>query len=386
MRTFYQNIYAKEMRTTNVHKPLLKRFEDAAAEITRVYKTYGMKVALIRIVEGFLNKTFSEYIIMLYAAWKTVWKKTMYYGECLVVISTAETIYDSFNEILESFSILQEQSLYIEDLLIFLRHESKIEQKDTGFDAVSGDICLDKVSFQYIDSAQYALKDVNLRIRKGEKIAVVGANGAGKTTLIKLLLRLYDPTEGRITLNEKNYTEYKVASLRELYSVVLQDYKHFSLTVKENVELGISADETRVWDALDKGGLMGRVQNMRNGIQSLLDKEIDERGELLSGGEEQKLAIAHVYLKNSDIVILDEPASALDPLAEHDLYERMMTLSKDKTVIFVSHRLSSAIHADRIVYLEHGSIAEYGSHKELMEKDGLYAKMFRIQAQNYMEG
>ena len=212
-----------------------------------------------------------------------------------------------------------------------------------------------------------------------------GANGAGKTTLIKLMLRLYDATEGEISINGINYKCLDTRSLRNCYSIVLQDYKHFSISIKDNICLGDEMDYDRMHSAIEKSGLSERISKMANGVDTMLDKEIDDSGEILSGGEQQKLAIARMYYQNNGIMILDEPASALDPVAEHDLYERMMALSKDKTVKFVSHRLSSTVMAYKIIYFENGSVAEYGSHEELMALNGKYANMFKIQAKNYME-
>ena len=186
-------------------------------------------------------------------------------------------------------------------------------------------------------------------------------------------------------LNGEDYQDLDRQSIRDVYSVVLQDYRHFSISVKENIELGTPADDEAASLALERSGLLPRVSKMKNGMHSLLDKEIDASGEFLSGGEQQKLAIAHVYLQNSDIIILDEPASALDPIAEHEMYERMLNMSDGETVIFISHRLSSTTMADRIYYLEHGRVAECGTHEELMENGGLYSELFRIQAENYQE-
>lgn len=382
-RVFYQNIYAKDLKTTNIYKPLLERFHNASKAIIEVYKKDGAKVAIIFIIESFLNKTFSEYAVLIYAAWKTVVVKTMQYGDCLIIVSTLQNVYDSINGILESVSSFHEHSLYAEDLREFLEH-SPTEHSTKGSKTAScGDISIQNLSFKYPGADHYALRDVNMDIKNGEKVAIVGPNGAGKSTLIKLLLRLYVPTAGQIKINEDNYNELSTQSIRDLYSVVLQDYKHFTMSVRENVELGIDSSENTVRMALEKSGLMSRVSMMENGMDSLLDKEIDDCGELLSGGEQQKLALSHVYLKNSNIVILDEPASALDPVAEHDMYEQMLNVSSNKTVIFISHRLSSTVAADRIFYLDNGRIAESGTHRELMKKGGLYAELFRMQAKNY---
>jgi ATP-binding cassette subfamily B protein len=385
MRTFYQDIYAKEMRTTSIHRPLLERFLNASREIKEVYKKDGVRATWIWIVESFLNMAFSEYLVLIYAAWETLVKKTMRYGDCLVIVSAMQSIYDATNEILECVSKLHEHSLYINDLRAFLKYESKEGQDSCAIEASCGDIIFKNVSFRYKNCDKNVLCNVNLHIKKGEKVALVGANGAGKTTLIKLMLRLYDATEGEISINGINYKCLDTRSLRNCYSIVLQDYKHFSISIKDNICLGDEMDYDRMHSAIEKSGLSERISKMANGVDTMLDKEIDDSGEILSGGEQQKLAIARMYYQNNGIMILDEPASALDPVAEHDLYERMMALSKDKTVMFVSHRLSSTVMADKIIYFENGSVAEYGSHEELMALNGKYANMFKIQAKNYME-
>lgn len=384
-RVFYQDAYAKDMRTTNIHKPLFTRFQEASEKIVEVYRKEGCKVAAVCMIEFFVNKVLSEYAVLVYAAWKTVVDRSMQYGDCLIIVSTLQNIYDSVNGILETGSSVHEISLYMEDLYTFLE-ETQTEQAPLATTAASfGDIQIEKLSFRYPRIDRYVLEDISMHIRKGEKIAIVGPNGAGKSTFVKLLLGLYAPSAGSIKLNGEDYQVLDRQSLRDVYSVVLQNYRHFSISVKENIELGTPADDETVGLALEKSGLLSRVSKMKNGMHSLLDKEIDDSGEILSGGEQQELAIAHVYLQNSDIIILDEPASALDPIAEHEMYERMLNMSDGKTVIFISHRLSSTTMADRIYYLEHGRVAEFGTHDELMEKGGLYSELFRIQAENYRE-
>ena len=384
-RVFYQDAYAKDMRTTNIHKPLFTRFLEASERIVEVHRREGSKVAAVCMIEFFVKKVLSEYAVLVYAAWKTIIDRSMQYGDCLIIVSTLQNIYDSVNDLLETGSSVHEISLYMEDLHTFLEENQTEQAPQTAKVASSGDIMIEKLSFCYPRTDRYVLKDISMHIRKGEKIAIVGPNGAGKSTFVKLLLGLYAPSAGRIVLNGEDYRDLDMQSIRDVYSVVLQDYRHFSISVKENIELGTPADDEAASLALEKSGLLSRVSKMKNGMHSLLDKEIDASGEILSGGEQQKLAIAHVYLQNSDIIILDEPASALDPIAEHEMYERMLNMSDGKTVIFISHRLSSTTMADRIYYLEHGRVAECGTHEELMENGGLYSELFRIQAENYQE-
>lgn len=385
IRTFYQNTYAKEMHMTGISSPLLVRFETAMNEALKVYKTYGLKSAVLWILETVTNSIFSEYLVLFYAAWQTLVTGSMQYGDCLVLVNTLESVYDAIHTFMENWSASREHAIYLEDVRYFWDYQPEIIDDDDLHEAVNGEIVFHDVSFRYAGASTDTLKHINLYVKKGEKIAIVGPNGAGKTTLLKLMLRLYDPTDGKITINGSELKKLRLKSVRKLFSTVLQDYKHFSMSVIENVCMNESADEAQVVQALQKSGLYERIICEPNGILSILDREFDENGLLLSGGELQKLAIAHTYIKNSPIVILDEPSSALDPIAEHELYHQMMESGHNKTVIFISHRMSSVSMADTIWYMENGEIIEKGCHKELMQKNGRYAEMYKAQAESYQE-
>ena len=232
-----------------------------------------------------------------------------------------------------------------------------------------------------------AVDGLDMTIEKGELYGLIGPNGAGKTTLIKLLMRLYDPTEGEILYNGKNIKEYTVSSIRKHMAAVFQDYRIFACSLAENIAAGPYADtmEPDVNRALHDSTLADKLQSLPQGIQTQLTREFDNCGTQLSGGEQQKVAIARAFYKNADLIILDEPSSALDPIAEYEMYNRMIAACEDCGVIFISHRLSSAVMADRIYLLENGRVAECGTHTELMEKNGRYAEMFKKQAMNYAE-
>ena len=254
-----------------------------------------------------------------------------------------------------------------------------------GEEARPGDIELHGVSFRYGGAEADTLRGIDLKIKEGERIAVVGYNGAGKTTLVKLLMRLYDPSSGVITLGGRDIREYELKSYRRLFGVVFQDYKQFALSVAENV-LGRpmrDGDEAIVEDALRRAGIWDKISELPDGMYTQMTREFSEDGLVLSGGQSQMLAIASVYAHGSPIVILDEPSSALDPLAERELYRQMYSACEGKTMIFISHRLSSAVSADKVVLIEDGVVGEYGSHEELMRRGGRYAEMFRAQAESY---
>lgn len=235
----------------------------------------------------------------------------------------------------------------------------------------------------------HRLPDTERRsVRRRWRIAIVGHNGAGKSTFVKLLMRLYDVTEGVIEVGGKDIRQYRLSAYRDLFGTIFQDFKIFAASICDNVLLrdnGGEADKKRVRDALAASGILGKVEGLKKGMESQLTREFDEDGVLLSGGEFQKLAIARVFAKDCEICILDEPSSALDPLSEYEIFENMMKACEGKTVIFISHRLSSTVLADRIYLLENGEVAESGSHRELMEQNGKYAEMYHMQAKRYQE-
>ena len=247
---------------------------------------------------------------------------------------------------------------------------------------------LKNISFSYEGSDKKVLNNVSITVRPGEKIALVGHNGAGKSTLVKLILRLYDPTEGEISLDGDNIKQLKLKEYRDMFATVFQDCKPVALSVKENVVMGPASDidDEKVIEALKKADVYEKICTLPEGINTPLTKEFYEHGAVFSGGESQKLSLAHAFYKNSPFIVLDEPTSAMDPIAEYKMYERMAQASENKGVIFISHRLSSAVVADRIYMLENGEVIESGSHRELMMLDGKYADMFRKQAENYIEG
>ena len=243
------------------------------------------------------------------------------------------------------------------------------------------------VSFSYGEGEKHkdVLRHVNLTLRRGEKIAFVGYNGAGKTTLTKLLMRLYDPTEGEVLYNGRNIREYKLDGYRDHIGAVFQDYKTFAASIAENVLGGPYTEdrEETVLAALRSASFEDKLAKLPQGIHTQLTREFDKEGTELSGGESQKIAIARAFARPFDIIIMDEPSSALDPIAEYELNRSMMEDARDKTVIFISHRLSTTRMADRIYMFSGGEIIETGNHDELMAQNGKYAEMFRIQAEKY---
>lgn len=247
------------------------------------------------------------------------------------------------------------------------------------------EIKFNDVSFKYPGDDKYILRHLNLSLKVGEKLALVGRNGSGKSTIVKLMARLYPVTEGSITLNGIDVNKYNVDEYRSLLAVVFQDFKLFPFSMAENVAGSMTVDEKRVEEALYIAGIHDRVAEMPKGIHTILYKALDEAGIEVSGGEAQKIAIARAWYRDAPFVILDEPTSELDPLSEFEVYRRFDELVSDKTSIYISHRMSSTRFANRIVVLADGEVIQSGTHDELMARGGLYADLFNAQADYYRE-
>ena len=240
------------------------------------------------------------------------------------------------------------------------------------------------VSFKYPNTESYALQNINLKIKNGEHLAVVGRNGSGKTTFIKLMCRLYDATDGEILINGINIKEYSKESIIKLYSVVFQDFKIFSTTLAQNISAGEDYDSEKLYDALDKANIKDRVLAMGNKESTYLYKDLNKSGVEISGGEAQKLALARALYKEAPIVILDEPTAALDPIAENEIYSRFNSFVDNKTAIYISHRLSSCVFCNRIAVFDESHLVETGTHQELLNANGKYSELWNAQAKYYV--
>jgi ATP-binding cassette subfamily B protein len=278
-----------------------------------------------------------------------------------------------------------ETSLYIERIRNFLSKETAIvSAKKKELTNQPSILECRNVSFGY-NSSGMILQNVNLIIHPGEKIALVGYNGAGKTTLIKLILRLYEPSEGAILLNGNDIRDYDLAEYRNHIGVVFQDFQVYATSIEQNVVMDVKppSGEEKVIEAIKKGGFYEKLQALPNGLNTEITNEFDDGGTELSGGEEQKLVVARSFYKEAGMVLLDEPSSALDPLAEYELNCAMNKMAEQRSVIFISHRLSTTRHADRIYVMKDGCIIEEGTHDALLRNDGVYRAMWNAQALKY---
>lgn len=396
-RTLYLADYAKEIRMSEIFHVLKQIYDEGFHGVLGKIKEYRKQKVFLVFMRNFFTYVVIFQGVIFYSLYRVMVSGTMSISGFTVLFSAmnavAHMVIQSSKAIIQSY----EYSLYIANLKEFLEYTPKVNELQTGLlpkdceEAAGGGpvFKFHNVSFAYLGQEKNSLHDINMTIHRNEKIAVVGHNGAGKTTFVKLLMRLYDVSGGEILYCNRNIKELDLPEYRKLYGTAFQDYQVFAMTVAENVLMRRpenDEDYRKVEDCLKRTGVYEKVSRLPHGMDTVLTKEFAEDGAVLSGGELQKIAVARAFAKDYRIAIFDEPSSALDPVAEYQLYENILKECADKTVIFISHRLSTAVLADRIYLFENGSIAEQGSHEALMRQNGRYADMFRKQAENYVGG
>ncbi len=384
-RVFYLQDYAKELRLSGAGKMVEARYNKNIIDRIKTISPYLAKQWKLYFCQESLPMTILIYLgITLLMGYKAIVTKEISMGDFAATFNGAAAISNSVFAITSQFAInVRENGLYVEKFRRFMNAKEKmVSGKRTTVFEEAPIIKFENVSFKYPGTDKYVLRNINLEISPYKKIALVGYNGAGKTTLTNLLLRLYDVTEGAITLNGIDIKEWDIREYHRNFAAVFQDFSLFGATLGENVSMNDSHDVKKVEEAL-KAASFDRT--LPDGTESILLREFDDEGVSLSGGEAQKIAIARAFYKNCTFAILDEPSANLDPIAEYSLNQSMAKAADSKTVIFISHRLSTTVMADEIYMLENGGIIEHGTHEELMELDGKYAYMFRLQAEKYIE-
>ena len=382
-RIFYLQDYAKEVRMNGIQPLLMQRYNDAADDVIDNQQKFFKKITFYNALQEIGLQGFGFMLLLpLYLGYCVIKTKTLSAGDFVATFNGAYSIAMSVN-FLTTWAIARfsEQAKTIDKYRGFLKSDFKIRDGEKVAEkGTPKTIEIKNMSFTYPGNDKETLKNINLTIKPYEKIALVGYNGAGKTTLTNLLLRLYDADEGEILIDGENIKDMTVASHRDRFSAVFQDFQTFACSVGENVALDTDPDEEGVFEALRHSGFS---KELPKGIDTEMLREFDDEGIMLSGGESQKVAIARAFYKKCPYIILDEPSANLDPIAEYNLNKAMLEAADNKTVIFISHRLSTTVIADRIYVMENGEIIESGSHDELMKMNGTYAKMFTLQAEKY---
>ncbi|HII4454212.1 TPA: ABC transporter ATP-binding protein [Clostridium perfringens] len=384
--TMYDFAYGKDIRIYDLKNILIDKFKKFRGERIDICNDVQEKQLKVKIVDVILL-VIREFVVYGYLIYNVLFTG-MSIGDFTMYFSTINGFGDWMKGILDDLANIKAQNMYLDDMREFLeiKSEDKEKTRDIPIDS-SYEIEFKNVSFKYPKTDKYIYKNLSLKIKKGQRLAIVGINGAGKTTFVKLLCRLYEPTSGEILINGVNIKDFSKEEYYKILSVVFQDIKTFAFTVAENVSLENleDVDREKVLHCIEKAGVGDKINSLEKGIDTSLLKILDGEGVELSGGENQKLALARALYKNGKIVILDEPTSALDAVAEYNIYKGFDELIGDKTAIYISHRLASTKFCDVIAFFENGEIVEYGTHEELLKKNGKYSDMFNIQAQYYKE-
>lgn len=377
---------AKDVRLYNISPLLVNKIEDFNNNSMNIWRRMFNKIGMF---EG-VNEIFIQVQMLVVYGYITykVLVRSIGIGDFTMYTNAAINFSTSFSNLFRNYITLKQMCRYLMAYMEFQGIESKqIKDGKHIEDLKEVNIKFKDVSFKYPRSKEFTLKNVSINIHEGEKLSVVGLNGAGKTTFIKLLARLYEPTEGEILLNGVNINEYDYDEYMKLLSVVFQDYKLMAFSIKENIVLGENkeGDEKRVEEVLKKAGFYKDLEKLPKGIDTPIYKSFDKDGIEFSGGQSQKLAIARAIYKDSPIVILDEPTAALDPKAEHEIYSKFNEPIGKKTTIYISHRLSSCKFCDRIAVFHKGELIQCGTHDELIkDKGNEYEIMYNAQAKYYV--
>lgn len=377
---------AKEVKIFGLNRFFIERFRALSEKFYEANRRLAGRRALWGTLLGTLG-TLGYYVAYAYIAWRTV-RGDFSIGDLTFLAGSFRRLRQLLESLLSGFSQVAGQALYLEDLYSFFQLQPEITSRPGALPVptpIRQGFVFENVGFRYEGSEQWALRGLSFELRAGEVLALVGENGAGKTTLVKLLARLYDPDEGRILLDGRDLRDYDLDSLRASIGVIFQDFVRYHLTVAENIGVGrIEAldDRARIERAARKGMADDVVAGLPRGYDQIIGRRFKE-GVDLSGGQWQKIAIARAYMREGQVMILDEPTAALDARSEFEVFERFKELSAGRTSVLISHRFSSVRMADRILVLADGKVEASGTHEQLMTQGGRYAELFELQAAGY---
>ncbi|MCL2018722.1 MAG: ABC transporter ATP-binding protein/permease [Oscillospiraceae bacterium] len=386
-RLMYLSDYAKEMRLSNIYNLLEDTYNKAVDNNVATARKYRVKNTASGFGQYFLSYPVIFEGICLYGMYSALVVKTLDLSQMAVLTSMMGLASWALINTANNLMTCSRNGMFLHNLRSFMEHTETIPENGDGIIPAPKITSIEfrNVSFEYKPDSP-VIKNLSFKLSDGggkSSIALVGHNGAGKTTIVKLLFRLYDPTGGEILLNGINIKEYNLRAYRNLFAAAFQDFKIFAGSVRENVLMGRKGGDEVVLSALKRACVAEKIESLPGGADAVLTKEFDEDGQVLSGGEFQKIVVARAFANPAPIKVFDEPSSALDPIAEYELFESILEESKENFMFFISHRLSSVKNADEVIMLENGEIIERGTHTELLKLNQKYADMFQKQARNY---
>lgn len=380
--SFYNNGTAKEMRLNNLQQWYYNKNKKYRNDMVN-YQLKSFKLNAFHNILTEIVLSVQSLIVLLHLADLYI-NGLISIADVTLYFNTILTLTICLSTITNQFCNFNAQVLNVNDY-VYLKNivYSSINENETKIENRKINIEFDNVSFAYPNTDKFVLKNINLNIYNNEKLAFVGMNGAGKTTLVKLLCKFYKPTEGTIKINNIDIWNIDNNEYYKLISAVFQDFSNFAFSIKDNIIMSEVSNEQQLYDIINKLELQEVIAKLPNGIESFLTKQFSDEGIELSGGQIQKIAIARAIYKNTQVIILDEPTSSLDPLAESEIYDKFINISNNKTAIFISHRLAISSFVDRIIVFENGEIIEDGNHDKLMNLKGKYYEMYSKQSENY---
>ncbi len=378
--------FAKDVRLYNLGQFLINKLNETFVEKYKIYKETKAKYWRFKYIISVINTLMIAPVLLGYIAFKTI-TGDITLGSFTVLFSACYQISGELAGIINSFDRLNfESEYYVSHLRGILDYQPSIENDIEDKKSIEKIISIEfkNVFFKYPHHDELILDNISFRITSGEKVAIVGRNGAGKSTIIKLLLRLYDVTDGEILINDADIKNYNIVNLRKCFATVMQDYNIFAFSIRENISMGEVYNEKDIQASLEFSGLSHKIKGIDGGIDANIGREFDENGVNFSGGELQKLSLSRAYIRNSSVIVLDEANSSLDPFAEFKLNEKIMQMTSDQIALFVSHRLTTTVCSDKIIMIDNGKIIESGTHEQLCsDPNSYYRDMFEKQAHAY---
>lgn len=385
-RCFFYKEYTLDQKTTEIHNALINHFKNSTIDLLEIIKKNSGSIAAFEYIYMITSDVVVYLGCILFSVFGIFIWNIMSVSGCIVVINTLNNMIGALWQTGSLYVKMDKNLLFLENYSDFLKLSNDIVDGCEVSENECANIIFKNVSFSYPNAKDSVLQNLTFEIPYGQKLAIVGINGIGKSTLIKLMLRLYDPTNGEIMFDGKNIKLYSATEYRKKFSVLFQDYQLYSFSLATNISMDAKTDEESARGSLSKTELNGKVDKVFNSLDLIVGNEIESNGLQFSKGERQKLALTRLFYRKKKYIILDEPFSNLDPITEKNIYCNLMNEFRKETLIVISHRLPSISEFDRIMLIDSGCVAEFGNHNELMQAKGIYYTMYNKQMEMFKDG